>query len=224
MNTCFHSENINITDNLGLKKFYKINGKVDGEYIEYHELRPDKIFIQCNFVNGLIHGNYYEYHTNNKIYTMCNYINGKIEGPFRQYYSSGKQYRKCDYVNNNIHGEYKEYYNLNSNNHKKLKIICNYNNGLRDGIFIRYFQADENILGPIEEIINYKDGKINGEYISYHKNGTINMKCNYVDDKICRTGVIIYNYPNDNEYKKNVLKINELPKGGGIEIPVLKRI
>jgi antitoxin component YwqK of YwqJK toxin-antitoxin module len=190
---CLHSGNINITRDLEFKKFYKTNGKVEGEYIEYHYMRPDKIFKQCKFVNGLIHGKYYEYHTNNKIYTMCNYINGKIEGPFRQYYSSGKQYRTCNYINNNIHGEFKEYYNSNENNNGNLKIICNYNNGKKEGTYVRYFKTD-GILGPINDIMYYKDGKLNGELISYHINGKIRTKMQYIDDIIKDT---YYTYDKD---------------------------
>jgi antitoxin component YwqK of YwqJK toxin-antitoxin module len=105
---------INITNNFELKKFYHINGKVEGqnktECYEYHQLRPDRIYRIFNFVSGKIHGKYYEFHTNGKIYTMCNYNNGNIEGPFRQYYASGKRYTSCNFVNNKIHGEYIEYY------------------------------------------------------------------------------------------------------------------
>jgi antitoxin component YwqK of YwqJK toxin-antitoxin module len=180
-----HPENINITNNFELKKFYTINGKVEGEYIEYHNMRPEKIYKQCKFVNGLIHGKYYEYHTNNKIYTMCNYINGKIEGSFRQYYSSGKQYRICNYINNNIHGEYKEYYNSHDDN-RKLKIICNYNNGKKEGSYIRYFKTERE-LGSIEDIMYYKNGKLNGELISYHINGKIRTKMQYTDNRIVDT-------------------------------------
>jgi len=189
-----HSGNIDTMYNLEFKKFYKVNGKIEGEYSEYHNLRPDKIFIKCNFVNGEIHGKYYEFHTNDKIYTMCNYVNGKIEGPFRQYYSSGKQYRVCNYINNKIHGEFREYHKSNGDNNGQVKIVCNYNNGKKEGLFIRYYQSDESKLGPIEEIINYNDGKINGEYINYHKNGNVHMKCKYVNDKIIDT---YYKYKDD---------------------------
>ena len=74
------------TTNKKMKNF-KFNGKIEGEYIDYHE--SGNIWIKCYFKNDIKEGDFIEYYESGKI--SCKYYckNGNIEWEFIRYYDNG---------------------------------------------------------------------------------------------------------------------------------------
>jgi antitoxin component YwqK of YwqJK toxin-antitoxin module len=89
------------------KYFVNVNGKKDGEYIEYHE--NGNVHIKCNYHNGKLEGEYILYYENGNVSVKCNLHDGYCEGEYICYYGNGNVKVKCNYHYNKEEGEYFEY-------------------------------------------------------------------------------------------------------------------
>ena len=82
--------------------------KKNGMIIWIHHTKK---VIRCKFFrfNGKKEGEYKEYDCDGQLRNIYNYKNGKLEGEHREYYPNGRLYKICNYKNNQKEGKYEEY-------------------------------------------------------------------------------------------------------------------
>mgnify|MGYP003424421739 FL=1 len=106
---CYYNNDNNKVDG----KYYYINDKLNGVYIEYRS--PEYSYIYDNYKKGTIHEKYYyidgkrngeiiEYHDNGKIRKKYYYINGKINGEAVWYHENGNIQMKYYLIDDEING------------------------------------------------------------------------------------------------------------------------
>ena len=64
----------------------------------------------CNYENGKLHGEYKEYHVNGALKLQTQYKEGIQYGETKSFYNNGNIYREVNFVNGEYEGEIKEYF------------------------------------------------------------------------------------------------------------------
>ena len=72
-----------------------INGKFEGEWLEYHE--NGQLKIKRNYKDGKLEGESLWYHKNDQLESKGNYKDNEKEGKWLHYRSNGKLWRKYYY-------------------------------------------------------------------------------------------------------------------------------
>ena len=78
---------------------------LEGEYISYHEYEFNivkQIKIKKNYVNGKVDGEFSEYHENGELKNLGFYNNGKIEGKYYFFDRKGNIKEKRLYKDGNL--------------------------------------------------------------------------------------------------------------------------
>ena len=100
-----------------LEEYYHINGKKEGKYVKYFDIKLNDILFNVN--NNIKN-------IENNIKIEAYYINNKLNGEYKSFYSNGNIEEICYYQNNNRIGEHKRY-----SKHGTLIFKCVYdNNGI----------------------------------------------------------------------------------------------
>jgi antitoxin component YwqK of YwqJK toxin-antitoxin module len=158
--------------------------KLNGLYESFHSTGSKHEVINYKLLSDNVykHGPYEKYIGNNIIQLRCNYYYNKLNGLYESFHSTGSKHEVINYklLSDNVykHGPYEKY-----NNHNKLQIKCNYYyNQLTD----LYESFHEN--GTRSYIVTYKiyGGNVlkHGLYEKYDSNGTLEIRCNYLYDKL----------------------------------------
>lgn len=117
---------MNKYDKYGNLKGVIVNGKKQGEYIQYYDdgLYYDKphIFEVCNYIDGKKNGCQKTYYFNGQIETICYYTDDKQNGEFRSYFQNGNLKALFMCVNDRITGEYTHYCENGD-----IRMVVNYN-------------------------------------------------------------------------------------------------
>jgi len=87
------------------EKYFVLNGKKNGEYIQFGYL-DNYIIMKCNYINDMLEGDYITYHSNGNINMKTIYHNNILHGECRTYYHTGQINEKYDYVDGKINGDY----------------------------------------------------------------------------------------------------------------------
>lgn len=95
-------------------------GNKVGKYKKFYQMFPDRVFLECEFVNGLMNGKYIEYFSDGTVAACGQYVNGKRHGEYTVYFAVGGTYRKENYRNNLLHGEYTVYNSVGSVAHSEF--------------------------------------------------------------------------------------------------------
>ena len=66
-----------------------VDGKLQGEYIEYYNTIANDVNIRKNYEDGKLQGEYIEYWTNENLKSKANYVDGKLQGTRSFYYDNG---------------------------------------------------------------------------------------------------------------------------------------
>lgn len=105
------------------REFTISNGKINGEYIIYHN--DGQILMKCNYVNGKLNGEQINFYEKDKLFSKSNFIEDDLDGEYIYYHLNGEISLKCYYVKNQKHGKYIEY-----DDKGNIKKIFMYNNGV----------------------------------------------------------------------------------------------
>ena len=66
-----------------------VDGKLQGEYIEYYNTIANDVNIRKNYEDGKLQGEYIEYWKNENLKSKANYVDGKLQGTRSFYYDNG---------------------------------------------------------------------------------------------------------------------------------------
>lgn len=218
-----------------LLTFNCIDGKIDGDFLEYHE--NGTLSFKCNYVKGLKEGPATHYFDTGNKQIFETYYKGKKTGPYKEYYSIGKLMLEGFYKNwkkDSLWIEYTE--------SEKKRAKGYYQNGLQFGLWEYYFENGKIELTGIyengngrnkgatgipkngrigiwkyhnkerfflETDIEYRDGVATGAYKTYFSNGNIETQGQLKDGNY--DGWFKFYDEKGNElYKKKYINGNEI--------------
>lgn len=76
------------------------NGKLHGEYTEWHCIANLKLRMECHYKNGLLHGKYKEWRSDSgKLYLKCYYVDDVKEGRYTTWHINGDIWVLQNYKN-----------------------------------------------------------------------------------------------------------------------------
>lgn len=157
-------------------KFKRINGKLDGEYIQYHEKDIPYIEKIYDMGNVLSIKEYYK-----TAILRCETYYGEI-GQKRTYYESGHIRCISNYQNTVLHGPYIEYYD-----NEQVKEEGSYIKGRKDGKWNYFFEDGKRdatkiyIENKMVEFLIYDNGEPY-QRVWYRNDGSIIRFENHFDD------------------------------------------
>lgn len=166
--------------------FNCIDGKPDGEYIEYYE-ENGNLKQKISYLNGKKTGKYLSLKTNGDTIVYGNFLDFKKNGKWKNYYDRGNIKSSGSFENNLQNGEWKYFYyngklnaqgnfiNGNESNFGETKVP---KNG-REGLWKFYSES----TGNLAQESNWVNGLKTGQMVSYYSNGQIEFKVNFKDDK-----------------------------------------
>ena len=137
-----------------------VDGKKQGEYLEYWELGR-VLYIKANYEDGKLQGEYLEYHSNRNVNIRANYVDGKLQGEYLDYYYDGDFQLRKNYVDGKLQGQYLEYWGNGD-----FKIRKNYEDGKLQGEYLEYWNN-----GKLKSKANYVDGKQESMSLHYDIDG-----------------------------------------------------
>ncbi|WP_300025015.1 toxin-antitoxin system YwqK family antitoxin [uncultured Maribacter sp.] len=170
-----------------LLTFKCVEGKLDGEYLEYHR-ENGNLKQRTTYQNGKKTGPYIELTKDGDTIISGNYLDYKKNGEWKEHYSNGNIKRKGTYSKGLQTGEWKyffyngkiqaegTYQNGNESNHGTTGIPLSGRTGLWK------FYSKE--TGKLEQESEFENGKISGQLIGYKANGQIDAKINYKNDEL----------------------------------------
>jgi len=123
-------------------------------------------------------GEYIKYFQNNNIEEKCYYKDNLLDGEYIKYFRNNCIEQRCFYKNNLLHGVCKKYKLVE--NESKLISSSEYCNGKLNGLSCNWCEDS----GKPTIRATYKDGKKDGEYMEWYYDGSVYMRCFYVEDKL----------------------------------------
>lgn len=170
-----------------LLTFNCINGKLEGEYLEYF-IENGNLNQRSTYKNGEKTGPYIKLTKNGDSISYGNYINSKKNGEWKEFYNNGKLKYVGEYENDLQVGLWK-YYHYQG----KLKASGTYKNGNetnlgktnipingRQGLW-QFYSED---TGEVQQECQFNNGMRTGQLIAYHPNGQIGLKATFIDDEL----------------------------------------
>ncbi|MET6990055.1 toxin-antitoxin system YwqK family antitoxin [Sediminicola arcticus] len=166
--------------------FKCINGKIDGEYLEYY-YGNGNLKEKNTYEKGKKTGPYKKFTENGEVLISGNFLGYKKNDEWLEYYSNGNQKQVGHYIDGMQTGEWKYFYD-----NGKLRAEGNYKNGDgsnfgtigipingRFGIWKFYFEDS----GKIESEREFKNGLLDGKFTQYYSNGQVKFKGTFKDHK-----------------------------------------
>lgn len=86
-------------------KCLHIDNNIKSGIVEFYDCY-EKIKTKCKFINGKYEGEHIQYHSNGKIQSTCFYINDNKCGEYVEYDIYGEKICECNYVDDKLCGEY----------------------------------------------------------------------------------------------------------------------
>jgi antitoxin component YwqK of YwqJK toxin-antitoxin module len=136
------------------EKYYSMNGKIEGQYLEYRE--DGSLYKKLNYVSGALNGECYCYYPDGVIRVISYFSNGKANGEFRTFYENGSIIEIQNYKDNLRDGENIQFYQNGNISYK-----CNYEKGKKNGESYSY--TENGILDCYIVFVN-DNGIINERY------------------------------------------------------------
>lgn len=189
------SQATNFNPNIERMEGQYVNGKKDGVWITYFNVRPAAIAIKETYKNGFLEGPYMEYDYDGTMMVEINYVNGKPDGSFKRfannkmiwqegqfdkgrkvgkwlsYFPGTKTLESEEYYDDrgNKTGEWKYYYE-----NKRTARIEKYENDIPVGTWEEYFPNRN-----LSKKKTYELGVPVGDYIENHSNGSVSVEGQY---------------------------------------------
>jgi antitoxin component YwqK of YwqJK toxin-antitoxin module len=110
-----------------------VDGKLQGEHIEYYYTTANQVNIRKNYEDGKLQGEYIEYWKNENLKSKANYVDGKLQGLRCFYYDNGILKSKANYVDGKLQGLRCFYYDNGI-----LKSKAKYVDGKQESMTIHY--------------------------------------------------------------------------------------
>ena len=159
-----------------------------------------RLQMSMNYVDDKLEGLYEKFTFNGVRTEMTMYSNGMKNGESKLYGENGKLQIQSSFVNDTIHGTYKEFYP-----NGQVKVSGSYNHGLYDGNW-EYFDVGGMKVGyadfksgtgkqfalhygskRLKTEVSYVNNLKDGEEIWYDRDGNVEKKIVYSNDKIIST-------------------------------------
>lgn len=169
-----------------LLSFKCIDGKIDGEYLEYYK-ENGNLKEKTTYQNGKKSGPYRKSTKDGGTIQIGEYLDYKKNGEWKTYHNNGKIKSQGSYENGSQSGEWRYFFN-----NGQLQAIGKYLNGNesnlgqtgipingRIGEWKFYFKD----TGSLSQVSEFENGLRSGKFIVYYQNGQIELKANCVKDK-----------------------------------------
>jgi antitoxin component YwqK of YwqJK toxin-antitoxin module len=152
-----------------IKEYTLENNNRTGEYIE--RTIDGELLIKANYVDDKLEGNYEEYHITwngrSMLKIKTTFKNDEKNGEYIKRTIDGELLIKANYVDDELEGPYEEYHGILVDGVNMIKISATYIGGEKNGEYI-----ERGMHGDLEIKANYVDDKLEGIYEEYY--GTLN--------------------------------------------------